>query len=75
MTRSIVALSQGELGASVRLHPGGIALVLGTLLQAGFQSVALVFHVNPKHWYRGTRYISASVLAAVLGSWIVCMFI
>ena len=69
ITRSIVALSQGHLEASFNFNPAGIALVIGTLVQAGFQLAVLALHMSPALCYRGTRGISLSVLIAIVGSW------
>lgn len=62
MTRSLLALGQGDLGASVRLHPlGPLLLVLAVLGLWRFGRAAA--RKVPVHLPRGALGIGAAVLA------------
>ena len=74
MTRSLVALSQGDMEVSWNYNSAGIALLVGTLAQAGWQTLVLGLHMSSGAWYQGTRAISHCVLVALVGSWVLRLF-
>jgi hypothetical protein len=70
MTRSVIALAHGELGASLAFHPGGVLVVLvllGGILGAVFAAVAgrRPISARPGYW-RSVEVTALACLAAGL---------
>jgi hypothetical protein len=66
LTRSVIALAHGELGASLAFHPGGVLVVLmllGSVLGAAFAAVTgrRAISARPGYW----RAMEATALACL----------